>query len=275
MANYIATTEQFTATANAIRAKTGNSGSLEWDASTGYADDIAAISTGTDTSDATATSSDILSGKTAYVKGSKVTGTLTNRRVPEAYQEVEYLQSDDWGRAIDIGYIPQFLLGDTFWVEFCLINSSSTNIVFSAHAQKFADDTAMLQFPFSRNGTDDYVAAVQMADINQTANPIKPESWVVYHLDASGIIHFLNKSVAINSAIPGNVTNTLCLFSQDGINGRAKMRLKTVKYTGSSNFELVPCYRKSDLKPGLYDIINNTFLTNTGTQEFSVGPDVT
>lgn len=46
MANYIATTEQFTATANAIRAKTGSSGSLEWDANTGYADDIAAIPSG-------------------------------------------------------------------------------------------------------------------------------------------------------------------------------------------------------------------------------------
>jgi hypothetical protein len=222
------------------------------------------------------TAGDVLSGKKFHLpSGAEATGTMPNRRVPEAYQEVEYLQSDDWGRAIDTGYIPQFSLGDTFWVEFCLINSSSANFVFSAHAQKFANNTAMLQFPFSRNGTDDYVANVQMADVNQTANPIKPESWVVYHLDASGIIHFLNKSVAINSAIPGNVTNTLCLFSQDGINGRAKMRLKTVKYTGSSNFELVPCYRKNDLKPGLYDIINNTFLTNTGNSEFSVGPNVT
>lgn len=37
---------------------------------------------------------------------------------------------------------------------------------------------------------------------------------------------------------------------------------------------LVPCYRKSDNKPGMYDLINDVFYTNAGTGEFIVGPDV-
>lgn len=34
-----------------------------------------------------------------------------------------------------------------------------------------------------------------------------------------------------------------------------------------------PVYRKSDNKPGMYDIVNGVFYTNQGTGEFIVGPD--
>lgn len=77
MANYIATTEQFTATANAIRAKMSTTATIMWNEATGFADDINNISTGVDTTDANATTGDILDGKTAYVNGEKITGSLT------------------------------------------------------------------------------------------------------------------------------------------------------------------------------------------------------
>lgn len=46
--------------------------------------------------------------------------------------------------------------------------------------------------------------------------------------------------------------------------------LKITDENGTVVRDMIPCYRKSDNKPGMYDLANNQFYTNAGTGDFQL-----
>ena len=94
------------AVANAIRNKAGITESLTFNEMVSTINDIEA-SSGIDTSDATAVSTDIMNGKTAYVAGGKVTGSFTidaeieqqNAKIAEQDALISQIQTALQGKA--------------------------------------------------------------------------------------------------------------------------------------------------------------------------------
>ena len=120
-------TDFLTDVANAIRTKKGTTGAIN---PQNFSSEIASISTGTDTSDATATAADILSGKTAYVASGKVTGAIETYNGETANVPITDLTGHQWvgNNDIPVGN----MINGTFYVNFICDNANYTRIYIEA-----------------------------------------------------------------------------------------------------------------------------------------------
>lgn len=97
MAKHSTLNSLFTAIANAIRGKTGGTERIIAD---DFPEAISALSTGIDTSDATAAAEDIAYGKTAYVNGQKVEGIVDTKTENDIYEAAADGVNAMFGKAV-------------------------------------------------------------------------------------------------------------------------------------------------------------------------------
>lgn len=123
---------------------------------------------------------------------------------------------------------------------------------------------------------------------NSTSIALGVDDELIYHFEINRNSIVINNSVLNNPQFPsGSYCDGIYIGARLGtdetrIIENSNVKIKSIKltYDDSVIYELIPCYRKSDSKAGLFYWIDYSqgtsgFITNSGSgSDFLVGPDV-
>lgn len=187
-------------------------------------------------------------------------------RLPSAYQEVEYITSTGATAWINTNINPN----NTTVAQFKVMPLAATgNVIFGYY---IGDDASDWRF---FNGSSAYYFDAHNARINGGSCPAN----AIYELEI-GDFYIKNLVTGDNilTGTPSAVT-FICTSSitlNRGTNGISNNTWYYVKIYNNNQLvcDLIPCYRKSDNEPGMWDTVTKRFLTNAGTGAFTVGEDV-
>lgn len=207
-----------------------------------------------------------------------------DRKIPNEYDELEYLQSTEQqsnttttnASYIDTGYIPNKDTIAECDMSFDTLVTNSTEALFGFTSPRFAwgfanvSPTTKLYFGL----TDKNITH----SVNRDA---KRHKFKINSLENKAYVD--DVATNIGATLSSFATGTVYLFarhsgSSTSANKPANATVYSFKvWEGSETDEnlkmyLVPCKRKSDNELGMYDIVNNNFLTNIGTKNFVSGP---
>ena len=193
--------------------------------------------------------------------------TLRYSRLPEGYQEVEYLESSG-SQYFNLGMFAN-LNTTEITLDFMLLeyaqaravlgtDNNSTNIVYIGRPEgNSAPFNYSYWYESLRSGT---------AVINERALAVVNNN--NGEITENGItVGYINMSYNLNTRLYlfGVATNAL-------VKARVYSFAMRNKTTDTLIYNYVPCYRESDSVAGFYDLANNEFVIGTGT--FIVGADV-
>ena len=189
--------------------------------------------------------------------------------LPSQYQQVEYIESTGT-QYIDTGVIPKATLNGEFDLMsidggYPFGSTNGQNIDYWGMNFNKGNGTFQLYF-----GTGSYpLVSSWQINMRYKISIINKK----FYCDNNFLYDFSQTSNGFNF----NTNKSIYLFGLN-YNGVAysKFRFYAAKFYDDNvlirNF--IPCYRRSDNKPGLYDLVNNEFYTNQGTGDFIKGDDV-
>lgn len=190
-------------------------------------------------------------------------------RLPQGYQEVEYIESSGT-QYIDTGYKP-----------------TSNNLRIACEFEYTADHSASSVFGSESSGKYSIVPYGAPAFYVGSSTQLLAQTTALntkYALDAHANAGTLTVSLngTTNSAsYSGSILTTVnigvfCNIIAGVANQFCSMRLYAMSIYDNGELvrNFVPCYRNSGHTAGLYDLSNNVFYTNAGSGIFAVGSNV-
>lgn len=186
--------------------------------------------------------------------------------VPRIYQKVEYLQSSG-----------------TQYIATGVYNANGLDITFQSLASQSRGIAAYHQSAGSANNRFGIIQTTEFSGrflIFSDNSQYAPYYDLNKHSLSFGAytdwkVYYDNEYKQTFTAQTSSTNYQFLLFgaTADGY-GKVKIYNCCIYIGTDKQRDYIPCYRKSDSKPGMYDLVTKTFFTNAGTGEFVVGNNV-
>lgn len=203
-------------------------------------------------------------------------------RLPAEYQEVEYLETDGSGGYIDSGIectsdlVVDFGFNALTDVNAALcggIGVSDAPIYFRHHASPTTANNAIYWIQYNSSS---YASVLRVLTFGKKRQLFIDPVNGTYELSDGESKYTGSFSPITEYHTTGKSYGILGRIASNGVIQSRPSRCYYFKFYRNNvligNF--IPCYRKSDNEPGMYDTVSKTFFTNSGTGTFLVGNDV-
>lgn len=191
-------------------------------------------------------------------------------RVPDEYQEVEYIQTTGT-QYIDLTY--SYVINDEIECDFIMDNTTGAiQGVFGNGNAGFIGTSLYIDTSTKLSVT---VGGILGQQFYKWATPLTTGQ--KYRVKIAGDALYVNGSVVLNVAntLSNGTQSDFSIFRRWGTNSLVgKIYKMSIKRGGIYIFDFIPCYRKSDNVIGMYDLVNSVFYTNSGTGTFLKGGDI-
>lgn len=196
---------------------------------------------------------------------------VVNRDLPAEYTQVEYIQSTG-GQNINTGFIPNQDTSLELGIN-CYRALASDNWIYGTR-KAYGNSEYALLYRANKLFRIDY--GNRVIDFPSTLD-IPTFFSIKQNKNKITINGITTSADANNFTCP--VSLYLLTVNTNGTPQKASLPAQIyyckIYDDGKLVRDFVPCYRNSDKKPGLYDLVNDVFYTNAGATDFTYGAEIT